>query len=194
MPFTKQGPYTVGGAFSSANANNIEVQYDEATLSFNNDMLLPFVLLGGVCTIHSGLPKQMDVTDCYYYATQPTDGTKRRRFGAATNFTTVTASATYFLDYNADGTASWGTAHSGVANYLSIARVTTDGSGNIAVITDARQLFINFWPSATGLLQFRGIQTAWLRSFGGGVNGTAVWVGTTDPGGNAGEGDLWARG
>lgn len=154
MPWTGQGPYSAAGPFSSANANNIELQYSEAVQSFEQDLFAPFVLVGGVGTIHGGLPKQMDVTGCTYFALQASDSTLRRRVVNATNFTTVTASTTYFLDYNSDGTTSWGTAHSGAANYVPIASVTTDGSGNISVITDARPTVINLFAAAVGLLQF----------------------------------------
>jgi hypothetical protein len=150
MPFTKQGPYTAGGNFTFGNANNMEVQYDEARQTINAEAQAPFVEYGGVCTIHGGLPKQMDVTTCIYWPLQAVDYTIRERVINATFFTTVTASTTYFLDFNPDGSTSWGTAHSGVTNYVPIASVTTDGSGNIAVITDVRPTNIHLWPSAVG--------------------------------------------
>ncbi len=155
MPYTKTAWVNGTTAVSQANLNNLETQYDEATLSFGLDTLSAFVLLGGVGTIHGGLPKQMDVTQCIYYALQA-DFTYRRRVVNATNFTTVTASATYFLDYNPDGSTSWATSHSGVTNYVPIASVTTDGSGNISVITDARPTSVNLFPSAIGLPGFAG--------------------------------------
>ncbi len=154
MPFVKQGPYATAGAFTAANANNIETQYDEATQSFERNLFTPFVLSGGIGTIHGGLPKQMDVTACTYYPVQVADGTLRKRVVNATNFTTVTASTTYFLDYNSDGTTSWATTHSADVNALTIASVTTDGSGNISVITDTRPTVINLFVAAVGLLQF----------------------------------------
>jgi hypothetical protein len=56
----------------------------------------------------------------------------------ASQFLTATPSTTYFLDLNPDGTWSWGTSHSAVTHHLTIASVTTDGSGNISTVTDAR--------------------------------------------------------
>jgi hypothetical protein len=158
MPWTKQGPYVTAGAGTAANANNWENQYSEAMQSMNLDIVRAFVLTGGVGTIHGGLPKQMDVTQCIYYALQVADSpqTYRRQVIAATFFTTVTASTTYFLDYNFDGTTSWATSHSGTANYVPIASVTTDGSGNIAVITDARPTTVDFFDAAVGQPQFAG--------------------------------------
>lgn len=145
--------------------NNLETQYSEAVQSFERNLFAPFVLTGGACSIHGGLPKQMDVTTCTYYALQASDSTLRKRLINATNFTTVTASTTYYLDFNADGTTSWGTAHSGAANYLPIASVTTDSSGNILVITDARQTVINMFQAAIGLLQF---DSQYIARFGTG--------------------------
>lgn len=155
MPYTAT-TFNSGAApgIDAAVLNAMQTQYSEAMNSFEADFMTAFVLLGGVCTIHGGLPKQMDVTGCTYFAVQATDSTLRKRVVSATNFTTVTASTTYFLDYNPDGTTSWGTAHSGTANYVPIASVTTDGSGNISVITDARPTVINLFAQAVGLLQF----------------------------------------
>ncbi len=155
MPFTKT-TFNSGAApgIDAAVLNAIQTQYDEATQSFEKNLFQPFVLTGGICTIHGGLPKQMDVTTCTYYPVQASDSTLRRRAVLATNFTTVTASTTYFLDYNSDGTTSWGTAHSADVNALTIASVTTDGSGNISVITDTRPTVINLFVAAVGLLQF----------------------------------------
>ncbi len=198
MTYIPGGPYTVAGAFTNANANNLETQWLEAMNSFGPDLLgAGFVIVGGVGTIHGGLPKQMDVTQCFYVAFQSTGnpaGTFRRFIVNATNFTTVTASTTYFLDYNADGTTSWATSHSGVANYIPIASVTTDGSGNISVITDARPTTVNMWPGAIGYPQMRGIAIPFLYTNGGGSAGKVIWEGTTDPGGLAVEGDIWAKG
>lgn len=157
MPYTAT-TFNSGAApgIDAAVLNAMQTQYSEAVQSFERNIFQPFVLVGGLCTIHGGLPKQMDVTGCTYYALQAGDSTLRWRVVNATNFTTVTASTTYFLDYNADGTTSWGTAHSGAANYVPIASVTTDGSGNISVITDARPTIINLFAAAVGLLQFDG--------------------------------------
>lgn len=153
MPYVQTSWVSGTTPVDAPEQNNLETQYSEATQSFQPNLFTPFVLVGGLCTIHGGLPKQMDVTGCTYYPLQA-DNTLRRRIVNATNFTTVTASTTYFLDYNADGTTSWGTAHSGAANYVPIASVTTDGSGNILAITDARPININLFAAAVGLLQY----------------------------------------
>jgi hypothetical protein len=165
MPYTKGANNTSGSPYagpgstaSHQQANNWESQYLEAMNSFGPDAVRAFVLSGGVGTIHGGLPKQMDVTQCIYYAFQTADTpqTYRRQVVNATNFTTATPSTTYFLDYNFDGTTSWGTAHSGTPNYVSIASVTTDGSGNISVITDVRPTNLDLFVAAVGRLKFGG--------------------------------------
>ena len=197
MPWTPQGPYSPGSAFSSANANNIEAMYLAAALLFGPDLLAPFVLSGGVCTKDGGNPKQLDVTQCVYYAKQATDSVantiyKRTVIASITNqFLTVTASTTYFLDYNPDGTTSWGTAHSAVANYVPICSVTTDGSGNINVVTDARPLNIQLFPSASGPLlipTLRNGVVALVPLYTGG--NTPVGDGVTTPA----TGSFWAKG
>jgi hypothetical protein len=43
----------------------------------------------------------------------------------------------------------------------------------------------NTWQPATAM----GL----IASAGGGAAGTRIWVGTTDPGGAASEGDIWIR-
>ncbi|SRR5260221_615274 len=196
MPYTKTTFNSgIAPGIDAAVLNTMQTQYDEATQSFGPDTLSAFVLVGGVGTIHGGLPKQMDVTACTYYALQA-DNTLRRRVVNATFFTTVTASATYFLDYNADGSTSWATTHSGAANYLTIASVTTDGSGNISVITDTRNIMPNLFPAGPGnsFIQHRGQHLAYVVSAGGGNPGQTVWVGTADPGSSAYEGDVWCKG
>lgn len=44
---------------------------------------------------------------------------------------------------------------------------------------------------ASGVKQQNGSTIAGLNSAGGGAAGTQIWVGTTDPGGSAAEGDIW---
>src|SRR5258706_16078014 len=105
MPYTQGGPYTFAGAFTNANANNLETQFIEAVQSLHFNFVNPFVLTGGTCTIHGGLPKQMDVTACTYFARDAANDSVRSRFVAAAFFTTVTASTPYFLDSKPDGTA-----------------------------------------------------------------------------------------
>src|SRR5258706_3380997 len=169
MPFTKQ-TMNNGGApgIDAGFLNTIQTQYDVATNSIEQHLLKPFVLFGGQGTIHGGLTKQMDVSQCIYFP-QQTDNTLRARLVNATFFTTVTASTTYFLDYNPDGTTSFATTHSGVANFVPIASITTDGSGNIAVITDVRPTAVNLFPAFVGAPAFAGTPLALI-----GTHNTAV--------------------
>ncbi len=194
MPYTATSWVNGTTAVSQANMNNLETSFIEAVQSLHFNFVNPFVLTGGTCTIHGGLPKQMDVTACTYFARDAANDSVRSRFVAATFFTTVTASTTYFLDYNADGTTSFATSHSGAANYVPIASVTTDGSGNISVITDVRPIAVSLFPAALGVPAFGGVNMLRINSAGGGAAGIMVWDGTTDPGSNAAEGDLWCKG
>ncbi|HEV2236856.1 MAG TPA: hypothetical protein VGR57_09385, partial [Ktedonobacterales bacterium] len=77
------------------------------------------------------------------------------RTAAAGNFTSSVASTTYFLDLNPDGTMSWGTAHSGQANYLPICSVTTDGSQNLVTISDARTINTTLLSTAVGTVSLQ---------------------------------------
>ena len=140
MPYTPtvwQDGVTSG---NQTHLNNLETQYTEATLSFNTDLLSPQFVLTGIAASKDGTnANQLDVTSGTAYVAQA-DTTIRQRKVTATNFTTATPSTTYYLDLNSDGSWSWGTSHSGFSHYLSICQVTTDGSGNISVVTDARVL------------------------------------------------------
>src|SRR5258708_29104910 len=156
MHWTAQGPYVTSGNSTAVNANNIEAEYTEAILSIEQHLLTLFVLVGGVCTIHGGSPKQLDFTAIDAFLKQPVDAsgqnTIRWRHVAAGNSTSATASSTYFLDLNPDGTMSWATSHSGTANYLPICSVTTDGSQNLLVITDARGINTTLLSGMAGRL------------------------------------------
>src|SRR5260221_10996688 len=113
MPYTATSWVNGTTAVSQANMNNLETSFIEAVQSLHFNFVNPFVLTGGTCTIHGGLPKQMDVTACTYFARDAANDSVRSRFVAATLFPTVPASTTSFLDYNPDGTHSFATSHSG---------------------------------------------------------------------------------
>ncbi|MGZ6282269.1 MAG: hypothetical protein ACXWQ5_03135 [Ktedonobacterales bacterium] len=153
MPFTAT-TFNSGGApgIDSGVLNTIQLQYLEATNSFEQDMFTPWVLSGFVATKDGTVASQLDVTSGIAFLTQ-TDGTERRRNAGALNYSTSGhPSTTMYLDLNPDGTWSWNTAHSGVANYLPIASVTTDASANIATVTDARPLGTTLFSGMTGTL------------------------------------------
>lgn len=66
-----------------------------------------------------------------------------------TSFKTSIPNTTYYLDFTASGDWAWGTTHPvGAAgtDYLTIAEVTTDDSGLVDVITDARGVVGGFRP------------------------------------------------
>lgn len=150
MPYTKTTWTNGSTALSQTNMNNLEKQFDEASLSEGPDQMTAFVLTG--LTVTKTAAAQITVAAGTAYPLQ-TDGSLRQRKTTLTTEATVTINTTYYLDLNPDGTFSWATSHSGTANYLSIASVTTDGSGNVLVIMDARQLFTNLFPSLAGSVQ-----------------------------------------
>lgn len=95
-----------------------------------------FVVSGLVASKNATVANQLDVTAGTAVLKQA-NGAYITRDIAASSFTTSVASI-YYLDLNPDGTYSWGTAPSTQANYLPIAEVTTDASGNISTVTDKR--------------------------------------------------------
>ncbi|UOF90753.1 pyocin knob domain-containing protein [Fodinisporobacter ferrooxydans] len=111
------------------------------------------VLSGGVATKDGTVANQLDVTaaDVYF------SGGQHVNFAASQNgqFVTSVANTTYYLDYNSDGTTSWGTAHSTKAGYVPICQVTTDASGNISTVTDKRPTTVNLLTGAIGNVKFQ---------------------------------------
>lgn len=119
-------------------------------IPYANDLFASsFVLSGLVVTKDGTNAKQIDVTAGTVYLLQA-DGTIRRMSIAAYTAQVSFASTTYYLDLNPDGTFSWGGAHSTQTNYITIATVTSDVSGNVSVITDTRPTQINLLTGATG--------------------------------------------
>lgn len=137
MPYTPS-VYTSGGTQTYVQANNAETQYTESTLSLNPDAFsASFVVSGLVATKDGTIPNQLDVTSGKAYVLQ-TDGTTRQRTPTSSTQTTSTASTTYHLYLQPDGSWYWNTANSPVAGSVHIADVATDGSGNISSVTDKR--------------------------------------------------------
>lgn len=99
---------------------------------------------------------QVDLTSGVIVATQ-SDSTTRRRAISSTSFTTVTINTTYYLYAQPDGTTYWNTANTPAANSLAIAQVTTDGSGNVKLVTDMRTLAAKVLPNASGGVSFPAI-------------------------------------
>lgn len=107
------------------------------------------VLSGGVATKDGTTATQLDVTVANVYF-----GTgQHMNFAASTSaqFMTSVASTTYYLDYNLDGTTSWGTVHSTQTGYVPICSVATDANGNISTVTDARPTTIELFHAATAV-------------------------------------------
>lgn len=143
MANTVHGPFTainVVNGSTPANAtwgNNAQTQASIALNGLNGDVWSSFILSGCTPTKDGTLANQLDIASGIAYL-RMNDNSVARCDVAATTFTTSTPSTTYYLDLNPDGSWSWGTAHSGVPNHQLIAQCTTDGSGNISVVTDNR--------------------------------------------------------
>jgi hypothetical protein len=162
MPNTVYGPFastTVVNGVTAANAtimNNIQTQSSVALHGFNGDLVTPFVLSGCVATRDGTNLKQLNVTagSVYIKMTDNTIGLIATIASVTNQFLTSTPSTTYFLDINPDGTWSFATTHSAVTNHLTIASCTTDGSGNINVVTDARATSTTLLSGAVGAAAF----------------------------------------
>lgn len=115
-----------------------------------------FVISGMVASKNATTATQLNVTagGCYV---QQADGGLRRFTPAAASFTTSLASAVYYLDFQPDGTYSWGTAHSAQTGYLPVAEVTTDAAGAIATVTDKRPLVPGIGKVNANLLRGRDL-------------------------------------
>lgn len=122
-----------------------------------------FVLNGGLTVTKDGTQlNQVNVTAGTVYILQP-DGTSKRYSVASTNFRTATASNTYNLDFQPDGTWFWNVGHSTQTGYINIAAVTSDASSNVNVVTQN--------PAAYNVtLPGNGIG-------GGGLNSPYTWIG-----------------
>ena len=138
MPFT---PINVVNGSTPANAtwgNLVQTQYTEATLSYGPDTFAAGFVLSGLAASKDGVTATLlDVTAGTAYLLQ-SDGTTRQRKATASTQTTSVINTTYYLYLQPDGTWYWSTTNAPAANSLFIAQVTTDGSGNIATVTDKR--------------------------------------------------------
>lgn len=142
-----------------------------------------YVVAGGIATKNGTNPKQLDVTAITAVLKQLGGAFVTRDLPASTanQFLTATASTTYYLDLNPDGTWSWGTSHSTQGNYLAIAQVTTDASGNININTDKRQ---TKQPLTSGMMVKApdtlapGSQETGYCGIQGQVNAVNVYIGT----------------
>jgi hypothetical protein len=98
-----------------------------------------FVVGGLLASADTTNANQLDVSAGVAYLLQA-DGSLSRVTPVAATFSTSLASATYYLDLQANGTYSWGNTHSTQNNYLAIAQVTSASNGSINVVTDKRPM------------------------------------------------------
>jgi hypothetical protein len=149
---------------SATNFNHLETSYAQAVNSLNQDLFAAgFVYHGYVATKDGMTANQLDVTSGVAYALQ-SDGTTYRIALTSSTQATSSFTTTYYLDLQPDGTWSWGTSHSIQANYLPIAQVTTDGSGNISTVTDERNTTLSPFASMVGVYSFSNVVQSQLAS------------------------------
>lgn len=120
--------------------NNLETQASVALHGINPDLSGPFVLSGCRGSKDGTIANQLDISSGVAYITL-SDGTTGKIAVATDNtHTTSTASTTYYLYLQPNGTWYWSTSNSPAANSLPICTVATDGSGNISSVTDLRHV------------------------------------------------------
>lgn len=145
MPNQVFGPFSAISITAGVTAvnkpwgDNAQLQAQTAINSLNPDFSGAFVHSGITCARNGVTLNQLDVATGIAYLTM-SDGTVAKIAvgpSSAGQFVTVTPSTTYYLFLKNDGTWQWSTT-STAANAIPIAQATTDGSGNINVVTDVR--------------------------------------------------------
>ena len=102
------------------------------------------VISGGAATKNAGTANQLDITSIVAIQKDADGKLDRVEIGSKSN-TTSLPSTIYYLDLAPSAVDySWDTEHA-TAPYVPIATVTTDGSGNISVVTDVRPTAVSFF-------------------------------------------------
>ena len=131
---------TIGGYTAAQLIGGDFVDIKQALAEHGNS----YVFAGGVATKDPVTANLLNVTALVgANIKKAADGTLAHINQNATSFNTVTANTIYYLDVLASNAYSFATAHPVGVDYLPIAEVTTDLSGNIAVVTDKRNLTVN---------------------------------------------------
>lgn len=142
MPYTAtvwQDNVTLG---NQTRMNNLESQFLQSMTSINKDIVGAGFVLSGYTAVKDGVTANLlDVAAgrAYLVQTGSNNDLGLVALGATTQ-TTSTINTTYHLYLQPNGTWYWSTSNSPAANSLAICNVTTDGSGNILAVTDARTL------------------------------------------------------
>lgn len=153
MPYTPTTWTNGVTPVNQTNMSNLETQYAEAVLSYNQDFFgAGWVLTGLVASKDGTIANQLDVTAGAAYLLQSSDSTFRRRSPISSTQTTSTPTTTYYLYLQPDGSWYWSTANSPATSSLFIAQVTTDGSGNISTVTDKRTMGFTLFHAMTGAI------------------------------------------
>lgn len=118
--------------------NNLETSASVGLYGLNPQLSGPFVHSGITCMKDGTVANQLDIASGYAFATMADGTTGFISVVSDNTHTTSTPSSTYYLFLKNDGTWQWGTTSTGPTNSLPICQATTDGSGNISVVTDVR--------------------------------------------------------
>ena len=134
---------TVGGltAGEIAGADFAVFAKTLAEMLVNSDGL---VISGGAATKNVGTANQLDITSIVAIQKDADGKLDRVEIGSKSHTTSLPATI-YYLDLVPSAVDySWDTEHA-TAPYVPIATVTTDGSGNISVVTDVRPTAVSFF-------------------------------------------------
>lgn len=141
------------------------INYLDMNNMFPTSLFSAFVLTGLTASKDGTTANKLNVTSGTAYP-QQTDATIRQKGIPATSFMTSALNSTYYLDLNPNGSYSFGTSHSTVTNYMPIAQVTTDASGNISGVLDVAQRTLVMLPNlASSALQVGSVQSSKTAPF-----------------------------
>jgi hypothetical protein len=150
MAYTKT-TWANGDSATATKLNNLETQYDQAIASFNREMFTTGFVVTGLTPSGTVGTTTVNIASGTGVIVQSDSSTKRIAMTATTK-TTSALSTTYYLYLQPDGTYYWSTTNSPAANSIAIATVTTNGSGQISAVTDARNLAPILLPNLAGTL------------------------------------------
>lgn len=181
MPYTPTSWTNGTTPLNSTNMSHLETQFGQAMTSLNADLIpTGFVLSGLVASKDATTATQLDVTSGVAYIIQTDSNNDLGRIAKTSSTqTTVSTNATYNLYLQPDGTWYWSTSNSPQANSIPVATVTTDGSGNIKTVTDARTTTTGLFNSGTLAPTVASLQVAATQtpSLAGTVVGGAITFG-----------------
>lgn len=152
--------FKVGGITSNNLASGAVTPVKTEGLPFAHHLFGNGFIFSGVAVTKDGTQlNQIDVTAGVVYVKQA-DGTYKEYEPTATTWRTSTATNTYYLDFQPDGTFWWNTGHSQQSGYIPVATVTSDASSNVNVLTpNTNATAVTLLGGAIGPVNVLGAQT-----------------------------------